>query len=127
VSARRLLIALSGAAVLAAAPGLALAAKAKTSTVTVRVFDNYYSPSKRTINEGTKVRWLWGRDVTDVHDVKLVSAPKGVRKFQSEPLAAGQSFSRKLTKPGTYKFICTFHEQEMRMEIKVKRVARKKK
>ena len=36
-------------------------------------------------------------------------------------LAAGDSFSRKLTKPGKYHIICTFHEEEMSMTIVVKK------
>jgi plastocyanin len=66
------------------------------------------------------VRWHWSVNETDVHDVALASAPKGVKKFQSDPLAAGDDFKRKLTTPGTYKIICTFHESEMAMTITVK-------
>lgn len=107
----------TGAAV-AAVPALA----AKTRTVSVN--DNYYGPSKLTVHVGDTVRWKWSYDATDVHDVKLAKAPAGVRKFQSDPLAGGQSFKRKLTKAGTYKIICTFHEEEMRMTITVRKALR---
>ena len=60
------------------------------------------------------------RRVADVHDVKLISAPKGFKKFQTDPRPAGDD-SKKLTKAGIYKFICTFHEEEMRMTITVKK------
>ena len=36
-------------------------------------------------------------------------------------LAAGDDFKRRLTKAGTYKIICTFHEEEMKMTITVKK------
>ena len=36
----------------------------------------------------------------DVHDVKLKTGPKGVKKFQSEAAATDYSFKRKLTVPG---------------------------
>ncbi len=123
--ARHALVVLTGAAAVAAAPVPATAAKSKAKRVTIGVFDNYYSPSKKTIKAGTTVRWRWDEGITDVHDVKLSKAPKGVKKFQTEPLAAGDTYSKKLTKAGTYKFICTFHEG-MRMTIRVKSTTTKK-
>ena len=56
----------------------------------------------------------------DVHDVKLKSAPKGVRKWQSEPASSGYRYRRTLKVAGTYKIICTLHE-EMTMTIRVRR------
>jgi plastocyanin len=120
VTGRTATIALMGAAALAAAPALALAGASKGKTRTVTVNDNYYGPSKLTIHAGDTVRWHWSETEGDVHDVKIDKAPKGVAKFQSDPLAAGESFSRKLNKPGTYHVICTFHEDEMSMTVTVK-------
>jgi plastocyanin len=120
VIGRKATIALMGAAAVAAAPALAIAATSgKTRTVSVN--DNYYGPSTLTVHVGDTIRWHWSDDETDVHDVKLASAPRGAKKFQSDPLAAGESFKRKLTMPGKYKIICTFHEDEMAMTITVKR------
>jgi plastocyanin len=119
VTVRKATLALCGAAALAAAPALAAAAAPKKRTVLVT--DNYYNPKKLTIHVGDTLRWHWDENETDVHDVKLAVAPKGVPKFQTEPLAAGQSYSRKLTKPGSYRFICTFHEDEMFMSVTVKK------
>jgi plastocyanin len=108
-------LALAGAA-LAAAPAEA------GSTRTVKVLDNYFSPKKITVKKNTTVRWRWPEDGGDVHDVKLTSAPKGVKKFHSDPGSGGFSYRRKLSRPGTYKLLCTFHEDdEMRMTIVVKR------
>jgi plastocyanin len=54
-------------------------------------------------------------------DVKLVSGPKGSKPFQSEAGAAGYVFKRRLTKPGVYKILCTFHEEDgMRQTITVR-------
>ena len=120
MTGRRVALAMVGAAAIAAAPAtLALAATGKTRKVSVN--DNYYGPSKLTVHAGDTVRWVWSEDATDEHDVALKSAPKGVRKFSSDTLVAGQSFKEKLTKPGTYKIICTFHEEEMKMTITVKK------
>jgi plastocyanin len=116
------MIALIGAAASAAAPAaLAVGATSKGKTRKVTVNDNYYGPSKLTVHVGDSVDWRWTDEVTDVHDVKLRSAPKGVKKFASDPLASGDNFKRKLTKGGTYKIICTFHEEEMKMTITVKK------
>jgi plastocyanin len=104
-------------ALLGATPAVASAPKPKS----VEVADNYYLPDKMTVAKGTKVTWKWPDDVAiDVHDVKLSSAPKGVKKWHSEPASSGYRFKRKLKKPGRYKIICTLHE-EMTMTIKVKR------
>jgi plastocyanin len=120
VTGRKATVVLLGAAALAAAPGLAGAA-ARHKTRTVSVNDNYYGPSKLTIHAGDTVRWRWDENATDVHDVKLDTAPKGVKKFASDPLAAGDTFKRVLTKPGKYHIICTFHESEMTMTITVRK------
>lgn len=127
MSGRRTSVALLGAAAVAAAPGLVLAAgstaKGKTRKVTVN--DNYYGPHKLTVHVGDTIDWVWAPDESDVHDVKLASGPKGARKFQSDALAAGDHFKRRLTRAGTYKIICTFHEEEMSMTITVKRAPRR--
>jgi plastocyanin len=110
-----IVLALAGAA-LVAAPASA------GSKRTVKVLDNYFSPRKLTVNKNTTVVWNWPEDGGDVHDVKLTSAPKGVRKFHSEAGSSGYTFRRKLSRSGTYKLLCTFHEDDdMRMTIVVRR------
>jgi plastocyanin len=122
VTGRKATLALMGAAAFAAAPAPAPALEAtggKTRKVSVN--DNYYGPSKLTVHVGDTVNWVWGDDVTDEHDVDVKAAPKGVKKFHSDLLVAGDSFKRKLTKAGTYKIICTFHEEEMKMTLTVRK------
>jgi len=120
VIGRKATLAMVGAAAFAAVPALALGATSgKTRKVSVN--DNYYGPSKLTVHVGDTVDWHWSDATTDVHDVAVKSAPKGVKKFASDPLAAGDDFKRKLTRPGTYRIICTFHEEEMKMTITVKK------
>jgi plastocyanin len=113
---RRALALVAGVARLSAAPA-ALAASKKT----VKVGDNFYTPKTLTVSKGTTVTWKWpGFDQAgDVHDVSLKSGPKGVKKFHSDSAATDYSFKRKLTVPGTYKIVCTLHE-DMRMTIRVK-------
>jgi plastocyanin len=94
---------------------------------TVKVLDNYFLPKRATVDANTLVRWTWPSGGGDVHDVKLTSAPKGVRRFQSEAGSTDYVFSRRLTRPGTYRFLCTFHEDDdMRMTIVVRKPRRKK-
>jgi plastocyanin len=121
---RRLVaIVLAGAAAVAAAPasaGVPDGAR-KPQKRTVDVADNYYGPKKLTVNLKSRITWKWTDEAADVHDVKLTSAPKGFKKFQTEPGSAGFTYSKTLTKPGTYRFICTFHEEDnMRMTIVVR-------
>jgi plastocyanin len=121
---RRLVaIALAGAAAVAAAPasaGVPDGAR-KPQKRTVDVADNYYGPKKLTVNLKSRITWKWTDEAADVHDVKVTSAPKGFKKFQTEPGSAGFTYSKTLTKPGTYRFICTFHEEDnMRMTIVVR-------
>jgi plastocyanin len=113
----RAIVVLTGVAAFAATP-VQGAVKGKT----IKVGDNYYSPKTLTVDRGTTVTWRWpGFDEAgDVHDVKLKTGPKGVKKFASESASTDYSFKRKLTVSGTYKLVCTLHE-EMTMTIKVKK------
>ena len=87
---------------------------------TVDVGDYFFAPTKLNVKSGTTITWRWPNGGGDVHDVELVPAPKGVRKFVSDIATSGYSFKRKLTKKGTYVFTCSLHE-EMRMTIKVRK------
>ena len=113
---KALIAVLAGAALISAAPAHGAARK------TVKVGDNYFTPQPLTVKRGTTVTWRWpGYDgAGDVHDVGLMAGPKGVKRFRSEAAATDYSFKRKLTKPGTYKIVCTLHE-EMRMTVKVRK------
>jgi plastocyanin len=122
VTGRKTILARVGVAGFAAPPTALAVGATKGKTRKVSVNDNYYGPSKLTVHVGDTVDWHWSDDITDVHDVALKTAPKGVKKFASDPLAAGDDFKRKLTKAGTYKIICTFHEEEMKMTVTVKKL-----
>jgi plastocyanin len=108
----------AAAALVAAAcafPAVALGATTKR----IQVGDDYYGPTKVTVKRGTTVKWVWLADNTNSHDVKLVKAPKGVKRFHSASAATDFTFSRKLTRPGTYRIVCTLH-QTMTMTIRVR-------
>ena len=118
-------LALTGAAALAAAPAHARRAAATTKKPPVKqigVYDNYYLPAKLTVSRPTTFAWTWTDQVNDIHDVKLIKAPKGEKKFQSLEGTAGYLYKRTLKTPGVYKFICTFHEADsMVMTITIRK------
>jgi plastocyanin len=108
-------------AAVAALLGVAAADAGAPKPKSVEVADNYYLPAKLTVNKGTVVTWKWPDDIAiDVHDVKLKTAPKGVKKWQSDPASSGYRYKRTFKKPGKYFIVCTLHE-EMTMSIKVRR------
>ena len=96
------------------------AGAAKPKAKVVKIGDNYFAPDSLKVAKNTKVIWRWPKYPGDVHDVKLKSGPKGVKKFHSDLSASDYSFARTLTKPGKYVVICTIHA-EMRQTIRVKR------
>lgn len=115
---RRVPIAVAAAAALCCAAPAAAGGPQRKS---VEVADNYYLPAKLSVNKGSTVTWKWPDDVAiDVHDVKLKRAPKGVRKWQSEPASSGYRYKRTFKKPGKYFIVCTLHE-EMTMTVTVRR------
>ena len=90
-------------------------AKGKTLKVCQR---QLLRPDKLTVHVGATVDWHWPdgphrRPRRQAQDGR----PRASRSSTSDP-ASGGYFKRKLTKAGTYKIICTFHE-EMKMTITV--------
>jgi plastocyanin len=123
------LLTTAGTAAAAAALLLAPSAAARPADAsrapqkrTVGVFDNYFTPTKLTVNRRSLITWRWDETAADVHDLKVTSAPKGFKRFTIDPAAAGFKVSRRLTLPGRYRFLCTFHENDgMEMTITVRR------
>jgi plastocyanin len=116
-----------GAAALALVPATAGAGAAGTHRAkhrpvhkTVRIGDNYYSPTKLTVPVGSTITWKWPSTTGDSHDVNLGKRPKHVRAFHSQIAASDYSFRRRLTRPGTYNIFCSLHAN-MKMKIVVRR------
>lgn len=99
-----------GVAVVAAG---ALAVPALAATKSVQVKDNKFVAKSITVKKGTTVKWIWKGKAP--HDV---SVTKGPVKFKSSVKTSG-SFSKKLTKAGTYRIVCTIHAPDMKMTVKV--------
>jgi plastocyanin len=107
---------LATAASLAVAGILVIASGAAGKTTTVDLGDNFFDPTKKTIQKNDKVAFNWTG--VEVHTVAKAAGPGGY--FESdETREPGVNFTKKFKKTGKYKLICTLHS-EMKMTLKVK-------
>ena len=111
---RKLLI-----AVLVAAASAVLAAQALAATRSVKIGDDYFvrkgSVPTVTVSKGTKVTWRWSGK--DMHNVAVT---KGPAKFHSSFKSSG-SYSKTVKSTGTYTIVCTIHQPDMKMKLRVTR------
>ena len=88
-------------------------AGAKGST-TIKLLSETFSPDKKSISAGTKVKFKW---VDGKHNIVKSSGPGG--DIDSGVFnTPGVHFTKKFSKEGTYKLICTIHEN-MKVKLKV--------
>jgi plastocyanin len=84
---------------------------------TVKLGDNFFSPSVKSVTSGTKVRFRWIGD--NRHNVTKSSGPGG--GFSSRTTRAnGVNFAKRFTKKGTYRLLCTIHPSTMRLKLTVR-------
>jgi plastocyanin len=89
-------------AVIVAGGGLATAAPTKT----IKLKDNFFAPSAKTVKRGTTVRFEWAG--LNPHNVTKASGPGG--RFASRTTwRRGVNFTKKFEKVGTYRLVCTVH------------------
>jgi len=108
------------AVAVAAVAFAALAAPASTATTrSVKVGDNYFvrdgSSPTVAVSRDTRVKWLWRGD--SPHNVTVTRGPV---KFKSKTMTEG-SFSRTLSRSGTYRIVCTLHgssDQSMTLRVR---------
>ena len=98
---------------------LLVAAPAAAATRNVKIGDDYYvragSPPTVSVKKGTTVKWNWtGRRQ---HNVVVQRGPVS---FQSKLKRSG-SYSRRMRRVGTYKIVCSIHQPDMAMTLKVRR------
>ena len=88
-------------------------AGAKGST-TIKLLSETFSPDKKSISAGTKVKFKW---IDGKHNIVKSSGPGG--DIDSGVFnTPGVHFTKKFKKAGTYKLICTIHE-DMTLKLKV--------
>jgi plastocyanin len=104
---------------LIAALSAVLATQALAATRSVKIGDNFFvrkgSTPTVTVTKGTTVTWRWAGKET--HNVVVT---KGPVKFRSSFKSSG-TFSKRLTRPGTYTIVCSIHQPDMKMRLKVTR------
>jgi plastocyanin len=104
---------------LALIASLLAAAPAAAATKSVRVDDDYFvRPGDRptvSVKKGTTVKWNWRG--SRQHNVVVQSGPA---TFQSALKRSG-SYSRKVRKTGTYRIVCSIHQPDMAMTLKVRK------
>lgn len=84
-----------------------------------RETDEYYSPKKLTVNEGTTIIWK-NNDNSALHTITSGSPEIGYDgKFDSGFMEPGTTFQFTFDKPGNYDYFCTSLHQFMRGEISV--------
>lgn len=87
---------------------------------TVKVADDFLSPTKITVPRRSTISWKWQAANQDSHNVALVKHPKGVKRFESSIATTNFTYKRKLTVKGKYVVICKLHPYLMRQTIIVR-------
>jgi plastocyanin len=97
---------------------LLAAAPAAGATRTVKVGDDWFlrkgDPPTVKVDKGTRVRWKWVG--SDLHNVVVQSGPTSFRS----PLKDSGTYTKKMRKRGTYRIICSIHQPDMRMKLRVR-------
>jgi plastocyanin len=96
-----------------------LASQAFAASRSIKVGDNYFVRSHGvptvTVKKGSTVKWEFKG-----HNVHTVVVSSGPSKFRSSAKSKG-SFSKKLTRAGTYRIYCSIHgagDQSMKLVVK---------
>lgn len=85
---------------------------------TVKVGNNFFSPTSKTISRGRTVSWVWagGRR----HDV-VGRNSRGKTVFRSKRTSRrGYTFRHRFRSRGRFRVICTIHPARMRMTVRVR-------
>lgn len=99
----RIPLALAVAGALAAVAPSSPSSAAATRSITVK--DDVFAPSRVTVKRNTTVIWRWARDSGD-HDV----VSRGTRRFRSSAIKSRGTHRVRFARAGTYRYVCTLHE-----------------
>ena len=92
----------------AASSGGSSSAPRASATKSVSVEDDFFSPKTRSIARGDKVVWRW-KGFND-HNVRFRSAPSGAKRPKGSTTKSSGRFARTFSRRGTYRYVCTIHE-----------------
>lgn len=87
------------------------------AATTVTVGNNFFSPTEKTVQRGTKVNFRWTGGET--HHIVKSKGPGGEIKSPATS-KRGVNLAKRFEKAGTYRFLCTFHPTEMRLKLTVR-------
>lgn len=101
---------------------------ATSSKARVLVLDNRFANSRSLRSTRVSVRrrgtvtWSWGRGTAEPHNVVFTSAPRGARRPSRSRTTTRGTFRARLTRTGTYRYVCTIHVADgMRGSVTVRR------
>jgi plastocyanin len=83
------------------ARGSKLSSQPHLTNKTVTITNFQFSPKTVTVKGGSEVTW----EVKE--GTHTITSDNGA--FESQALSAGQKFTYKFTKPGSYRYYCSFH------------------
>lgn len=90
---------------------------ADAATRTVKVGNDFFSPTSKSIARDRTVTWVWAGGTP--HDV-VAKNRTGKIVFRSKiTKQRGYTYSHRFGRNGTYKIICSLHRDTMRMTVKV--------
>lgn len=91
-------------------------APAGGKTTKIKVGNNFFSPEKKAVKRGTKVRFKW--DGGALHNVTKRKGPAG--KIASKTTKkSGVNFAKTFKRKGVYRLICTIHPS-MKLKLTVR-------
>lgn len=109
--------------VLIPAAGLGAKSEKPIKGPTIKVGDDFYSPTDVKVKPNTQLNYKWDPSNTDSHNVVLKKGPSGVSKkdFKSATGSIGIKYKPVFEKKGTYDLLCTIHPDVMKMKVTVKK------
>ncbi len=115
-----LLLSLAVLALALAVPG-AGGHTTKARTHTVKVGDDFFSPSKKTIHVKDVVKWVWvGPDGKPGETANEHTVTESKGRFTSRELTAG-TFKYRFRKSGKFTVYCADHPLTMKLTVSVKK------
>jgi plastocyanin len=116
----RKLLAITALALAVALPSVAGGHTPSTAkTYTVKVGDDFFSPTKRTIHKRDIVKWVWvgenGKAGQTINEHTIVESKD---RFQSLPKTEG-TYKFRFKKAGKFTIYCAEHTDKMKLTVRV--------
>ena len=118
----RKLVLLTSLALIVAIPAVAGGhTTSKSKTYTVKVGDDFFSPTKRTIHVRDIVKWVWvgedGKAGTTINEHSIVETKD---RFNSLSKTEG-TYKYRFKKAGKFTIVCGEHPEDMIFRVTVKK------